>query len=474
MTPSHLFRSLCFFALGSTALAKPLLPTPKDVPILGELEPLLVREIYDSKDRDASLATIAENPAYLALLKKHKLTLLGGPALGQLTPTSVFVWFRTAQPAEVQIILADGTTFGPTKTTFENDLTGRISLIGLKPNTSYAYQLLIDGKPASPLPKNLTFRTAPEAGHDGKFSIAFGACSRYVPELEGIWNILAAQKPLAYLTLGDNLYIDLPQDQQKQRVHYYRRQFHPAYRNLTATTPIYSIWDDHDFAANDDEGGPETFKPDWKLKNFQVYAQNWNNPPYAGGEKQPGTFFDFVIGDIHFIMTDGRYYRHRKGKSLLGDFQKNWLKETLSKSSSKFKVLCSGTLWTEHADKRGKDSWQGYAKERDEIFSLIRDQKIGGVFLLSGDRHRHEMFQLGFDAGYPLYEFNSAKVTNIHTHKANPHSLFSHNEGNFFGLLDFDFTTANPTVTYRCVTGKGTSPDHLKFTTTLQDLTPKQ
>ncbi len=471
---THSLKSIFALLLISTSLAKPLLPTPKDFPILGELEPLLVREIYDSNDREASLATIAKNPAYLALLKKHKLTLLGGPALGQLSPTSTSIWFRTAQPAEVTVILPDGTKFGPTQTTFASDLTGRITLTGLKPNTSYAYQLLIDDKPASPLPKNLSFRTAPQANFNGKFSIAFGACSRYVPQLEDIWKVVAAQNPIAYLTLGDNLYIDLPEDQQKQRVHYYRRQFHPAYRTLTATTPIYSIWDDHDFAANDDEGGPEIFKPAWKVKNFEVFAQNWNNPPYAGGSDHPGTFFDFTIGDVHFIMTDGRYYRHRKGKSLLGDFQKNWLKETLANSKSKFKVLCSGTLWTEHADKGGKDSWQGYAHERDEIFSLIRDQKISGVFLLSGDRHRHEMFKLGFDLGYPLYEFNSAKVTNIHTHKANPHSFFSHNEGNFFGLLDFDFTSANPSVTYRCVTEKGTSPDHLKFSTTLQDLTPSK
>lgn len=458
----------------SSVCAKPLIPTPKDFPILGELESLLVEKIYHAENKSASLETIAQDPNYLALLKKHNLTLLGGPALGQLSASSVSIWFRTAQPAEVTVVLANRTIFGPVKTTLANDLTGTISLTGLKPDSNYPYQLLIDGQPASPRPKNLIFRTAPEANFNGKFTVAFGACSRYVPAAETIWEVVAAQNPIAYLTLGDNVYIDHAELQQKQRVHYYRRQFHPSYRVLTATTPIYSIWDDHDFAANDDEGGPEVFKPAWKVKNFEVYKQNWNNPPYAGGKEQPGTFFDFVIGDVHFIMTDGRYYRHRKGKSLLGDFQKAWLKKTLAGSTSKFKVLCSGTLWTEHADKGGKDSWQGYAHERDEIFSLIRDQKIGGVFLLSGDRHRHEMFKLGFNVGYPLYEFETAKVTNIHTHKANPHALFSYNEGNFFGLLDFDFTTANPTCTYRCMTEKGTSPEHLTFTVSLKDLTPPE
>ena len=124
------------------------------------------------------------------------------------------------------------------------------------------------------------------------------------------------------------------------------------------------------------------------------------------------------------------------------------------------------------ADKKGRDSWEGVSAERDEVFSLIRDQKISGVFLLAGDRHRHEMFKLKYDVGYPLYEFQTAKVTNIHTHNANPHALFSYNEGNFFGMLDFDFKAEDPSVTYRCVTEKGELPEHLIFKTSLSELTP--
>ena len=457
--------------LPAALAAKPLLPTPPDFPLLGELEPLWVSQIYDSKDRSASLATLADHPAYQAILKKHNITLLGGPTLGQLTPTSATVWFRTAKPAEVTILIGDQ-TFGPVKTDFKDDLTGRIQLTGLTPFTEHSYQILVDGKAASPIPKSLAFTTPPEAGSKQKFSLAFGACSRFVPQAEPIWEVVAAQKPLAYLTLGDNVYIDLPLDQQKQRVHYYRRQFHPSYRVLTASAGIYSIWDDHDFGKDDQEGGPLTFEPAWKVKNFEVFAQNWNNPAYAGGREQPGCFFDFKIGDVHFIMTDGRYYRDTKGNSMLGDFQQKWLLNTLAESQSQFKVLCSGTLWTEKADKNGRDSWQGFRKDRDEIFSLIRDQKIPGVFLLSGDRHRHEMFKLDFNVGYPLYEFETAKVTNIHTHNANPHALFSYNEGNFFGMLDFDFQLDDPTVTYRCVTDKGESPKQLTFSTSLSKITP--
>ncbi len=190
--------------LPAALTAKPLLPTPPDFPLLGELEPLWVSQIYDSKDRSASLATLADHPAYQAILKKHNITLLGGPTLGQLTPTSATVWFRTAKPAEVTTLIGDQ-TFGPVKTDFKDDLTGRIQLTGLTPFTEHSYQILVDGKAASPIPKSLAFTTPPEAGSKQKFSLAFGACSRFVPQAEPIWEVVAAQKPLAYLTLGDNV-----------------------------------------------------------------------------------------------------------------------------------------------------------------------------------------------------------------------------------------------------------------------------
>ena len=469
---SWMITSVSFLAVASLN-AKPLIPTPPDFPILGELEPLWVKHIHDAKDKETSLAVLAENPEYQSILKKHQINLLGGPIIGQLTPTSAVVWFRSAVPAQVTVKVGEK-TFGPMATSFDSDLTGSIKLTGLQPFSKISYQLEVAGEAASPAPQELAFRTPPEAGMKERFSIAFGSCSRYVPDHEPIWEVMAAQKPIAYLTLGDNLYIDLPQHQQRQRVYYYRRQFHPSYRMMTASTGVYAIWDDHDFAGDDSSGGPDPFKPAWKKKNFDVFSQNWNNPPYAGGEAQPGTFFDFVIGDVHVIMTDGRYYRDfAEGKTMLGPYQKKWLLKTLAESTSKFKILCSGTLWNEMADKKGRDSWEGVSAERDEVFSLIRDQKISGVFLLAGDRHRHEMFKLKYDVGYLLYEFQTAKVTNIHTHNANPHALFSYNEGNFFGMLDFDFKAEDPSVTYRCVTEKGESPEHLIFKTSLSELTPK-
>ena len=70
--------------------------------------------------------------------------------------------------------------------------------------------------------------------------------------------------PLALLLLGDNVYIDDPESVAMQRYTYYRRQSRPEWRQLTAQTATFSIWDDHDFSVNDSWGGPLIDLPDWK------------------------------------------------------------------------------------------------------------------------------------------------------------------------------------------------------------------
>ena len=76
---------------------------------------------------------------------------------------------------------------------------------------------------------------------------------------------------------------------------------------------MYSIWDDHDFGTNDCIPGPEIEVPTWKRSVWEIYKQNWVNPSYGGGSEQPGCWYDFHIGDVHFLMLDGRYYRDLKG-----------------------------------------------------------------------------------------------------------------------------------------------------------------
>jgi alkaline phosphatase D len=432
------------------------IPTPKEDPVVGPIEPFFFEHILKGDDLDDSIANHWNDPQLRKIVQKHGIKLFGGPMLGKVTSTSATFWLRATKPGKIKLSIKEEAGEGEVhsvegEATEDDDLTLLLTVEELKPFTRYR-AIFTDGNGEVIARPEQGFRTSPAPGQKTRFSVAFGGGARYNPPKEKIWETIAGRKPHAFLFLGDNLYQDKPTHRNLQRVYYYRRQMRPEFVRLSSSTACYAIWDDHDFGANDVSGGLDPFKPTWKVPVWKVFKENWPNPYFGGGEKQPGCWFDFSVGDIDFFMTDGRYYRDFKKGTMLGPVQKKWLKEKLRASTATFKVIASGTLWTETADKGGKDSWWGVPEEREEIFSLIEQEKINGVFLLSADRHRTDVYRIKRPDGYDLYEFETSKLTNNHTHGTKKEAVFSYNKGNFFGLLDFDLTKKDPEMTFRCIT----------------------
>jgi len=337
------------------------------------------------------------------------------------------------------------------RTNKAKDFTAVIAVRGLKPDTRYYYKLLVDG---SMEPRLWSFRTFSASGTKSRFWIGFGGGAGFTPQHERMWDTIATHNLIAFLLLGDNVYIDNPTRQAVQQYCYYRRQSRLEFRDFVASTAIYAIWDDHDFTTNDAGGGPEIRKPAWKIPVWRTFTNNWNNPYYAGGENQPGCWFDFSIGDVDFFMLDGRYYRTKSrvtNPSMLGDAQKKWLFKKLKSSKAAFKVLASPVPWAFGAKPGSRDPWQGYKAEREEIFSFLEANKIDGVILISADRHRSDIWKIERPNGYALHEFESSRLTNIHTHKVMPGALFGYNKKCSFGLLRFDTTIPDPQVTYKII-----------------------
>lgn len=447
----------------STVLAKDCITEGETDPVLTELSPYLIEALRGGAKgkggrfgAEGGMPDLMKEPEFCALLKKHYLKLFSGPMVGSITDTSARFWVRTAGPARVEAVVGSGRTARESKETTThagNDFTAVLEVDGLEPFTEYPCTIYFGGNP-SRYSGRQKFRTAPAAGQKARFSIAFGGGARYVPKNEGVWATIQRARPLALLMLGDNVYIDEPQRRDIQRLHYYRRQLRHEWRALAASTAVYAIYDDHDLGKNDCAGGPDPFKPEWKFLAWKVFRENWANPSYGGGDARPGCWFDFTLGDVHVFMLDNRYYRDFP-RSMLGPDQKRWLLDALARSRAKFKVLASGTLWTALADKKGADSWEAVAHEREEIFSLIDRRRIGGVVLISADRHRTEIWPNERPKGYTLWEFESSKLTNIHTHGTRKEAEWSYNKGNLFGMLDFDLAAGDPTVTLRAVSSEG-------------------
>lgn len=426
-------------------------------PVMKDLDPYMIDALYgaDAKGQtgrfgaEGGMADLLSESAFVDLVKKHNIKLFNGPMLGDLQPTSARFWLRTAGPAAVQIKVGELTS-QVIQTSADEDFTAVLTVTMLQPYTDYTYSVIMDGDVIHN--DAYRFRTAPAAGQKVAFDVTFGSGARYVPTNEYAWSNMAKSRPLAYLGLGDNVYIDVVDRRGAQRMFYYRRCLSKSWRELVAGTGIYAVWDDHDMGMNDQSGGAG-LEASWKRPNWNVFRQNWNNPHYGGGTEMPGTWHSFSLGDVDFFMTDGRFYRDKKGKTMLGPDQKKWLLRELAMATGKFKVIASGTMFSDGADKDGKDSWAGkWARsERDEIFDLINDEKINGVILISGDRHRSDIWKTDRPMGYPLYEFVSAKVTNQHTHQTFDNAIWSYNEGNFWGQLSFDLTQDDPVMTFKCV-----------------------
>lgn len=405
------------------------------------------------------LKPLTNSAGFKQLAKEHAAAteLLHGPMLGCLTDTSAKFWVRTANEVSVQVVICElenrESVFNSAvvRTNKDRDFTAVLTVKGLKPDTRYWYTLFVNNVGWS---IGWPFKTFPKSGKKAKFKIGFGGGAGYSPMHEKMWNTIAAHNLTAFLFLGDNVYIDNPTRPAVQQYCYYRRQSRPEFRSLTASTAIYAIWDDHDFTTNDGWGGPQINKPSWKMPVWNVFHRNWNNPYYGGGEKQPGCWFDFSIGDVDFFMLDGRFYRtNPKGRnpSMLGPAQKDWLFTKLKASKATFKMLVSPVPWAFGAKPGSLDAWEGYKQERKEIFSFLQDNKIDGVVLLSADRHRSDAWKIKRDNAYDLYEFESSKLTNIHTHRLITSALFGYNTKCSFGLLSFDTTISDPEVTYKIV-----------------------
>lgn len=403
------------------------------------------------------LGPLTDSAEFEALAEKHAVELLHGPMLGCVTDSSAKFWVRTANEVLVQVFVSSSENMDSliksavAKTNKDQDFTAVLTVRDLEPGTRYYYELFVDGRKE---PKRRSFRTFHASGAKAKFQIGFGGGAGYNPQHERMWNTIVAHKPIAFLFLGDNVYIDNPTRPAVQRYCYYRRQCRPEFRGFTASTAIYAIWDDHDFTTNDGWGGPDIHEPEWKIPVWRVFRENWNNPYYGGGEKQPGCWFDFSIGDVDFFMLDCRYYRMNprvENPSILGGAQKKWLFEKLKASKGTFKVLASSVPWAFGTKPGSRDTWEGYKEEREQIFSFLQDNEIEGVFLLSADRHRSDVWNIERPNAYDLYEFESSRLTNVHRHKLMPGALFGYNEKCSFGLLSFDTTLADPQVTYQII-----------------------
>lgn len=272
--------------------------------------------------------------------------------------------------------------------------TSLANLTKLQKNTRYYYDVLVNNKIA----ESGTFKTA---SSDKVFRYIVASCIRRQKDEEQISFIKAKElDPDLMLLLGDNVYSDTDDRGEKLNSHKLQRNI-KNFKNIIKDVPTYATWDDHDFGKNN-SGGANTNERSAR----DAFMDVWANPGY--GEDNKGVYYSFKRGDVEFFMLDGRYFKN-PGKDFLGNDQLNWLKNKLSKSDAVFKVLAVGQVFHEE-----DQSWANAPGERENLLNFIKDKKIKGVILHSGDVHSNRYvnhdIRRGIKVGYPVIEIISSGI----------------------------------------------------------------
>jgi alkaline phosphatase D len=227
---------------------------------------------------------------------------------------------------------------------------------------------------------------------------------------EAIFDTIAATSPDLMLWLGDNIYLRDPEWTSREgisrRYRFYRS--HPALQKLWQAAPHVAIWDDHDFGPDDSDAS--FVNRQWTLEMFRRY---WPMP-YA--TPADGLYGMVTQADVDIFMLDDRSYRYPNRwpnesaeKVMYGGAQMQWLKAALLYSQAPFKIVAGGSQFWNKVSRA--ECWTRYPAEQQSLRRWLDEQRIPGVFFLSGDRHFSQMFRLERPGLYPIHEITTSPLT---------------------------------------------------------------
>jgi phosphodiesterase/alkaline phosphatase D-like protein/membrane-associated phospholipid phosphatase len=301
---------------------------------------------------------------------------------------------------------------------------------GLRPATSYRFDLVVDGDPDTTRGTG-SFRT-PGAGAES-FRAALASCAR-VGSNARVFDAIAAADPLVYLQLGDLHYANIGQNSPDAfRAAYDTLLTQPGQAALYRQVPIAYVWDDHDYGPNDGDSTSPS-----RPAARQVYREV---VPHAGVEPGDAAINQaFTIGRVRFVMTDNR--SERTADSMLGEEQLAWLLDELTTSSRTHALVVwvNPVPWIAEP-RKGGDNWSGFPDERRLIANAIAAAGIDNLIMVSGDAHMVALddgsnsdYSDEGGAGFPV--FHAAPLDRPGSIKGGPYSDGAFDDPGQFGLLD--------------------------------------
>ena len=362
---------------------------------------------------------------------QSRLTLPYLDEHGDALPASGIARFEISEDAE----FADPATTEWFPTTPERDGIVKTKITRLLPATTYYYRLVFGSDRehvrAGPI---RSFRThyMPDARARHSFVVVtgmnyhafhFSKGGSSAPHLQAyagpdrqlgypaLASILRLQ-PDFFIGTGDNVYYDGPRETSARTESAMRKKWHeqfiqPRYVELFAQVPTYWEKDDHDYRDDDcDNTGDQGPSVELGKRIFREQV-----PIVDPKDPDAVTYRTHRPGKLLQVwLPENRDYRSANlspdgpGKTIWGETQKNWLKETLLQSDALFKIIVSPTPMIGPDDLRKKDNHcdiGGFRHEGDEFFRWAKENGLleKGLYIVCGDRHwqYHAIHPSGFE-----------------------------------------------------------------------------
>lgn len=257
--------------------------------------------------------------------------------------------------------------------------------------------------------------------------MAVASCSAtYLYDVQKkIWPELLSHKPDVVLLIGDNVYVDryingnsVSSKKDIWTRYVEMRKVLSIYQSKQLT-PIFAIWDDHDYGKNDAD---VDFR--FKYESKKVFESFFSQTPIKGlFVKGPGISFVLKAFGQRLFFMDNRFFRTAnvndkrnrlrlskvKYETHWGKKQERWLFSQLQNSNTPSWLIDGGQFFGAYLP------WESYEASHPNNFKKVFIKNIqkskAAVAFISGDRHFFEFIKIPKqELGFTSYEITSSGI----------------------------------------------------------------
>ncbi|MEA2433565.1 MAG: alkaline phosphatase [Actinomycetota bacterium] len=365
------------------------------------------------------------------------------------TDTPASVKFRFSSSAQ----MTNAITIQPDEV-FKKAQVSKAWIPNLAPGSTLFWQVIAQGKKGKSRSKVRSYKTPAQ---NGAISFAFGSCSHFFP-VSRSFGVAASLKPNFFAHLGDWGY---PEDEDGATLttstdsyqdRWIRMFMRPELGNMHEVGAWIGLQDDHDYGTNN--AWSQTVKP-FTLGAFDQLSGNLNERHF---EVRYGDLHAFFV-DCH-VSSDDPATPDGPNHSILGQNQKDWLKDAMRNSNAPLRVLFTPLpLWGSGS---GDTTWkQAFENERKELVAFLSGLQDAGarVIVCAGNSHANYINRHTDPGGKDLFEFVSSGTDRIDSAGSRPVGVHDNiidptravKFVDAFGFVTMDAAGPNRKVTLRSI-----------------------